>query len=262
MNKLSSEDKINILVKEIKYFIESSKGEKAVVGISGGKDSSVVAALCVKAIGKENVIGVLMPNKFQADISDAEKICEILGIKKYVVDIFNAYDAIFTKLIENGIEPTNQTKFNLPPRLRMTVLYAIAQSINGRVMNTSNACETFVGYGTLWGDTVGDFSPLKYLTVDEIYEIGDALGLPFELVHKTPSDGLTGKSDEEVLGVSYSDIGKYYKALRYSEKYHDEGAAYYEAQDKMNKEVFEKIKELHLKNEFKSLMIKIPGAKF
>ena len=262
MNNLNVNEKIDYIVKQIKSYMKCTNGEKAVIGISGGKDSSIVAALCVKALGKENVIGVLMPNGTQKDINDSQKLCEFLSIKNIEINISDAYYSIINKIVLNNLEPTSQSMLNLAPRIRMSTLYAVAQSVNGRVMNTTNACEAFVGYGTLWGDTVGDYAPLKYLTVDEILEIGNVLGLPKELVHKTPSDGLTGKSDEEILGVSYSDVGKYYKALRYSDKYHDEGQAYFNMQDKMNKKVFEKIKELHYKNEFKSLMIKIPGPEF
>lgn len=268
MNNLNVNEKIDYIVKQIKSYMEYTNGEKAVIGISGGKDSTVTAALCVKALGKINVLGVLMPNGVQYDIQDSIDICNYLGIKYLKINICDAYNSI-TDYIENELQRlcnlnhiTKQTKINLAPRLRMSVLYGVAQSINGgRVMNTTNACEAVVGYGTLWGDTVGDYAPLKYLTVDEILEIGDALGLPKELVYKTPSDGLTGKSDEEILGVSYSDIGKFYKAVREINLF-DNGKAYFEIKNEIDKEIFEKIKKLHNKNKFKSLMIKIPGPEF
>ena len=256
---------IDKIVNDIKKFFEESKGEKAIIGISGGKDSTVCAALCVKALGKDNVIGVLMPNGYQNDINDSYKICEFLGIEYLTINIRTAYNSIIS-YIENQITYPNkkineikkvakQTELNLPPRIRMSTLYAVAQSVNGRVINTTNACEAFVGYGTLWGDTVGDYAPLKYLTVDEILEIGDALGLPKELVHKTPSDGLTGKSDEEILGVSYSDIGKVcMNSLLYGKEY-----ALSFIPDKMDEKTFEKIKKLYEKNEFKAKLINIPG---
>ena len=272
MNNLNVNEKIDYIVKQIKSYMKCTNGKNAVIGISGGKDSTVCAALCVKALGKENVIGVLMPNGYQNDINDSYKICEFLGIEYLTINIRTAYNSIIS-YIENQITYPNkkinkikkvskQTELNLPPRIRMSTLYAVAQSVNGRVMNTTNACEAFVGYGTLWGDTVGDYAPLKYLTVDEILEIGDALGLPKELVHKTPSDGLTGKSDEEILGVSYSDIGKFYKAVREINKSHDNGKTYFKIKNEIDKEIFEKIEKLHNKNKFKSSMIKIPGPEF
>lgn len=246
------------LIDSIKLYFQKTNGEKAVIGISGGKDSTVAAALCVKALGKENVIGVLMPNGEQKDINDSRKVCEFLGIKNIEINISDSYYSVINKMILNDIEPSIQTSINLAPRLRMATLYAIAQSVNGRVINTSNACELFVGYGTLWGDTVGDFAPLKHLTVDKIYEIGDQLELPYELVHKTPSDGLTGKSDEENLGVSYSDIGLYHDVYAN----HGEKFAYIHLKEAMKKETFDKIQTLHKKNEFKADMINIPSIDY
>ena len=270
-------NKINVCIDYIKKFFENSKGEKAIIGISGGKDSTVAAALCVQALGKENVFGVLMPNGLTSetayqDLSDGKKVCEFLGIKYYIFDIHDAYFDILNK-VENLLYCQNnkivanpsaskQSKINLAPRIRMSTLYALAQSVNGRVINTTNACERFVGYGTLFGDTAGDIALFKNLGVSEIYEIGDALGLPYNLVHKTPADGLTGKTDEEVLGVTYSDIEKYWKADNYSNTYHDEGQAYYNMQTLMNKDIFEKIKTLHLNSEFKRQIINIPGPEF
>jgi len=269
-------NKINICIDYIKSFFEDSKGEKAIIGISGGKDSTVAAALCVEALGKENVFGVLMPNGLTSssaskDLDDGREVCKVLGIKYYIFDIHESYHSLLFN-VENLLycqnskvelaTATNQTKINLAPRIRMAVLYAIAQSMNGRVINTTNACERFVGYGTLFGDTAGDIALFKNLGVSEIYEIGDALGLPYNLVHKTPADGLTGKSDEEVLGVTYADIEKYWKAYNYSNTYHDEGQAYYNMQTLMNKDIFEKIKALHLNSEFKRQIINIPGPEF
>lgn len=194
-----------------KYFEETS-GEKAVIGISGGKDSTVAAALCVEALGAENVIGVMMPKAYQSDIEDSHKIVEHLGIKWYCIDICDPFDdiineiAIFTDLIIS-----NQTRINLAPRLRMAILYAIAQSCNGRVCNTCNYSEDYVGYSTLYGDLAGDFSPLGKLFVSDIIKIGDFLGLPEELVHKTPSDGLCGLTDEDNLGFTYDELERYIK---------------------------------------------------
>ena len=255
MNNLNMNEIINYIIKDIKSFMEYSNGEKAVIGISGGKDSSVVAALCVKALGKENVIGVLMPNGTQKDISDSKKLCEVLDIKSIEVNIFNAYNSISSALNENKIQMTKQAQLNLSPRIRMATLYSVAQSINGRVMNTTNACEAFVGYGTLWGDTVGDYAPIKYLTVDEVREIGYILGLPYDLVYKTPADGLTGKSDEEVLGVSYEDISRFYKMYRdYGWKY-----SLIHMKDQMKKETYDIIVNLYEKSTFKREIINVPA---
>ena len=215
-----------------------------------------------------------MPNDLTSesaarDLEDGIKVCKELGIEYHIFDIHEAYNSLifnvenilYSQNDENN-QLSNQTKINLAPRIRMSALYAIAQSMNGRVINTTNACERFVGYGTLFGDTAGDIALFKNLGVSEIYEIGDALGLPYGLVHKTPADGLTGKSDEEVLGVSYEDIEKYWKAFTYSDRNKDNGLAFYNMQYLMNKNTFEKIKKLHLNSEFKRQIINIPGPEF
>jgi NAD+ synthase len=167
------------------WFEVNGKGCNAVIGISGGKDSTIVAALCVEALGKDRVIGVLMPNGVQKDISDSLEVCNYLGIRKYVVNINQAVEALKTSM---GIDLSPQSETNLPPRIRMTTLYAISQSNNGRVANTCNLSENYVGYETKFGDGAGDFSPLGNLTVKEVLEIGDYLGLPNHLVHKVPMD--------------------------------------------------------------------------
>lgn len=197
----------NDCVQWIRDFFEGTDCN-VVVGISGGKDSSVVAALCVEALGKERVIGVLMPQGEQHDIDAAYLLVNTLGIKHYVVNIKDAVDAVINNLPED-MEITNQTRFNLPPRIRMTTLYAVSQSNNGRVANTCNLSEDWVGYSTRYGDSVGDFSPMSNLTVTEVKEIGYLLGLPRELVDKTPIDGLCGKSDEENLGFTYAELDVY-----------------------------------------------------
>lgn len=193
----------------IKEYFRSTDNSNAVIGISGGKDSAVVAALCTEAIGKDRVIGVLMPNGFQADIEDSRQLCDFLRVKKMLVDISSICTGM-SQCVFNAShdikELSEQTRINMIPRIRMTTLYAIAQSINGRVANTSNLDESLVGYCTLWGDNVGDFSPLGNLHVSDVLEIGDDLGLPYSLVHKTPSDGLTGISDEDKIGFSYADV--------------------------------------------------------
>ncbi|MDD6094279.1 MAG: NAD(+) synthase [Clostridia bacterium] len=188
------------------FFEENGRDCNAVVGISGGKDSSVVAALCVEALGRERVIGVLMPCGVQHDIDMAQLLVEHLGIKHYTVNIKDAVDAVKNNL---PFEPSVQTVTNIPPRVRMTVLYAVAQSHNGRVANTCNLSEDWVGYSTRYGDAAGDFSPCSNLTVAEVKQLGTALGLPDVLVNKVPIDGLCGKTDEENLGFTYAELDRY-----------------------------------------------------
>ena len=188
------------------FFEENGPGCNAVIGISGGKDSSVTAALCVEALGRDRVIGVLMPNGEQADIDKALLLVHHLGIKHFIVNIKDAVDGV-TKSIP--FELSEQSRINLPPRIRMSTLYAVSQSNNGRVANTCNLSEDWVGYSTRYGDSVGDFSPCSNLTVQEVKAIGRLLGLPDALVEKAPSDGLCGKTDEDNLGFTYATLDKY-----------------------------------------------------
>lgn len=190
------------------FFEENGKGCNAIVGISGGKDSSVAAALCVEALGKDRVIGVLMPQGEQHDIDMAYMLVNHLGIKHYVVNIKAAVDGLLGSMPQD-LNISVQSKINLPPRIRMSTLYAVSQSCNGRVVNTCNLSEDWVGYATRYGDAAGDFSPLSNLTVTEVKQIGNVLGLPRELVEKTPIDGLCGKTDEENLGFTYAELDKY-----------------------------------------------------
>lgn len=194
------------------------EGGKAVLGISGGKDSTIAAALCVKALGKENVIGVLMPNGVQNDIADSYVVCKHLGIFSLEVNIEDAYEGIRNSVGEalsnrhivspyENVYTNDMIKTNLPARLRMATLYAVAALYpNSRVVNTCNFSEDYVGYSTKYGDAAGDFSPLGGLTVREVLAIGDALGLPYDLVHKAPSDGMCGKTDEDNLGFTYDEL--------------------------------------------------------
>ena len=195
------------------WFEQNGPGCNAVIGISGGKDSSIVAGLCVEALGKDRVIGITMPNGVQKDISDSMKLINHLGIRYFNVNIGETYKALMgeveKELGNQNIEVSNQTVINMPPRLRMTTLYAVSQSLNGRVANTCNLSEDWVGYSTRYGDAAGDFSPLGGLTVQEVKAIGKELGLPIDLVEKTPSDGLCGKSDEDNLGFTYAVLDKY-----------------------------------------------------
>lgn len=188
------------------FFEENGADCNAVVGISGGKDSSIVAALCVEALGKDRVIGVLMPNGVQADIDMAQLLVNHLGIRHFVINIKKAVDGVIASL---PFEPSTQTLTNIPPRIRMATLYAVAQSYNGRVANTCNLSEDWVGYSTRYGDQAGDFSPCSFLTVHEMKQIGRLCGLPEVLVEKVPIDGLCGKTDEDNLGFTYAVLDRY-----------------------------------------------------
>ncbi|MBR0413140.1 MAG: NAD(+) synthase [Eubacterium sp.] len=188
------------------FFEENGKGCNAVLGISGGKDSSIVAALCVEALGKDRVIGVLMPNGEQSDIDMAKLLVNHLGIRHYIINIKDAFDGLVNSI---PFELSQQSRENLAPRIRMSTVYAVSQSNNGRVANTCNLSEDWVGYSTRYGDSVGDFSPCSYITVQEMKEIGRLLGLPEILIDKVPSDGLCGQTDEEKLGFTYAELDRY-----------------------------------------------------
>lgn len=196
------------------WFEVNGPGCNAVIGISGGKDSSVTAAICAAALGRERVVGVMMPNGVQPDINYSEMLIKHLGIRSVTVNIKDAYDELSLEVAsalgrEYGTELSRQTVINMAPRLRMTALYAVSQSVNGRVANTCNLSEDWVGYSTRWGDSVGDFSPLAKLTVHEVIAVGRYLGLPDYIVDKAPSDGLTGLTDEDNLGFTYETLDRY-----------------------------------------------------
>ncbi len=191
------------------WFDINGRGCNAIVGISGGKDSSVVAALCVEALGKDRVIGVLMPNGEQADIDMSLLLCEHLGIEHVTVNIQPGYDALLESISREIGEPSRDTVINLAPRIRMATLYAVCQSRNGRVANTCNLSEDWVGYSTRYGDSVGDFSPLSMLCVREVKQVGRVLGLPEVLIEKVPIDGLCGQTDEDKLGFTYEVLDHY-----------------------------------------------------
>lgn len=201
------------------FFAENGPDCCAVVGISGGKDSSVVAALCAEALGKDRVIGVLMPCGEQADIDMARLLVNHLSIRHFVVNIQDAVEGL-----KRGIpfELSVQSRTNLPPRIRMSTLYAVAQSFNGRVANTCNLSEDFVGYSTRYGDGAGDFSPCAHLTVQEVKAVGRELGLPDVLVDKVPIDGLCGKTDEENLGFPYAELDRYIRTGEIENQAHKE----------------------------------------
>ena len=218
-----------------KIFVANGPDCKAVIGISGGKDSTIAAALCVQALGKERVFGVLMPNGVQHDIEYAKELVKHLGISSCEINIENPYQQILSA-VEKHVPVSAQTKMNLPPRLRMATLYAVSQSMNGRVINTSNLSEIWVGYSTRYGDSMGDFAPLAQLTVTELKQIGRALNLPDRLVNKTPEDGLSGKTDEDKLGFTYQALDAYIRTGK--------------CDDPQTKQ---RIDTLHMQNEFKRL---------
>ncbi|MGN0659149.1 MAG: NAD(+) synthase [Emergencia sp.] len=211
MYEFDAESVKNQVVEWIRgFFEENGKDCKAVVAVSGGKDSSVVAALCAEALGKDRVFGVLLPNGEQADIDASRLLVSHLGIDHCVINIKDSFDGMMDQLASQmPVDVTKQTRTNLPARLRMAATYAVAQSMNGRVANTCNLSEDWVGYATRYGDGAGDFSPLSRLTVQEVKAVGRELGLPEKLVEKTPIDGLSGLTDEENLGFTYAVLDKY-----------------------------------------------------
>lgn len=191
------------------YFEENGKDCKAVIGISGGKDSSVVAALCIEALGRNRVYGVLLPSGIQHDIDVAQDLIDYLGIEYKVINIKDSVDSLYNSINESGLELNNQAVTNTPARIRMTALYAVSAIVHGRVANTCNLSEDWVGYSTKFGDGAGDFSPLSHLTVTEVKAIGRELGLPSKFIDKVPEDGLSGLTDEDKLGFTYDVLDKY-----------------------------------------------------
>ena len=218
------------------WFEQNGKGCNAVIGISGGKDSTITAALLVKALGKERVYGVMMPTFWDKETEAiSKKIYKFLGIECYTIAIGSIVDNLLIRTnIALDDQLTEQTKINLPARIRMATLYAVSQSVNGRVANTCNLSEDWVGYSTRYGDSVGDFSPLSNYTVTEVRQIGKALGLPDEFVYKVPTDGLCGKTDEDNLGFTYDVLDKYIRTGECDDK-----------------DIKAKIDELHERNKFK-----------
>ena len=207
----------------IKDYLKEAHANGVVLGMSGGKDSLVTAKLCADALGKANVIGIIMRNGELKDCSVAKESCDIIGIRYYEVNIGNIYgnviDSTTPTVNKEGKPLSTVITFNLPPRLRMVPLYSIAGSLGYLVANTSNLSEGMVGYTTKWGDNVGDFGPLANFTKEEVCEIGILLGLPDRLVNKTPDDGLSGQSDEEKLGFSYAELDNFIRHGKKGEKF-------------------------------------------
>lgn len=218
--------------------------KKWVVAVSGGKDSTIVAALAARIFGKENVVGVTLPCNGQKDIDDSMRVIELYCGEHVDIDIGSMFNNLINKFRNIYIDPSNNAKINIPPRLRMTVTYAVAQTVDGIVLNTSNLTEDMLGYCTLWGDTTGSFAPIQGLTVTEVLSLGDYLEIPYDLVHKIPADGLQEQTDEDRLGLKYSDVDRYIRC----------GDATFELRTK--------IVELYHRNKFKIDMIHIPGPKF
>jgi len=191
------------------FFDQNGKDCRAVVGISGGKDSAVTAALCARALGADRVFGVLMPRGQQWDIANSQALVDFLKIKHCVINIQDPCSALFKSIQEGGLTVNDQAAVNSPARIRMATLYAVAAIVGGFVANTCNLSEDWVGYSTKFGDSAGDFSPLANLTVTEVRALGRELGLPAQFVDKVPEDGLSGMTDEEKLGFTYAVLDKY-----------------------------------------------------
>ena len=228
---INAEEEIQHIVDEIKkYFVKNgNENTKAVIGISGGKDSTIAAALLVRALGADRVIGVKMPNGTQSDIDDAVEVCNLLGIRHFNINIGDAYNHLIADFMNTNLNVNSQIETNTPARLRMTTLYMVAAAVGGRVINTGNKSELYIGYTTKYGDLAGDFAILKDYCVREILEIGDNLDeLPTHLVHKAPGDGMSGKTDEDNTGIPYDVLDAYlldevlpdYETLRKIEERH------------------------------------------
>ena len=230
------------------YFIENGPNSKAVIGISGGKDSTVAAMLLAKTLGSDRVVGVMMPQNNQADIDDAYAVCEHLGIQRYVINIGPTCDELFAGFVSTKTTLNNQITSNTPARIRMATLYMVASVVGGRVVNTCNWSEDFVGYSTKYGDDAGDFALLKNYAVREVITMGAVLAkemnVPIELITKTPSDGMCGKTDEDNLGFTYDTLDSLLLDGIVPEY-----------------EIYKNIRERHKRNEHKTRAIRLPAPK-
>lgn len=234
----------DIIIRWIKDWFKDKTGP-AVLGISGGKDSTVCAALLAEALGSDRVIGVMMPNGVQSDIDDSHKVVDFLKIKSMTVNIGGAYNELRSEISKQypGIPLPSLFTTNTPARLRMVTLYGVAAMEKGFVCNTCNRSEDYVGYSTKYGDAAGDFTLLNCLTKTEVVELGDYMNLPSDLVHKTPSDGMCGKSDEDNMGFTYDELDDYLLTLRKPK----------------NPEVWEKIQKMHNNPNTKLKLIPMPS---
>lgn len=248
-------EKYNEIIEWLTQYREHTNCRGVVLGISGGKDSTVVAMLAKKVWG-DNVFGVLMPNGEQKDLSDAKSIAHQLGLRYGIVNIGTTYNALISAIevdedmdsnglplpSKNIIDVSEKSKTNIPPRLRMTTLYAIALSMGYRVIGTGNLSEGFIGWCTKWGDCAYDLNPIAHLTCTEVIELGLSMcgefGLDEKYVQKTPSDGLTGKSDEDNFGFTYAELDSYISGCGFQIPY----------------ETAEKIERLHKASEHKRNM--------
>lgn len=212
------EKEIQEITKWIKEYVEKSHSKGVVVGNSGGKDSAVVIALATKALGKDNVVTIAMPcNSIKADIEDAKLVADKFEVPLLKVDLTDTYKTLEMEL-DKIVNPKDEAKINAKPRLRMTTLYYVAQSLDYLVIGTGNKCEAVVGYTTKWGDNAHDFNPIGNFTVDEVLQIGEYLGVPDKIIKKAPNDGLGGLTDEQKLGVTYKQIAEYIETGKTDEK--------------------------------------------
>lgn len=212
------EKEVEKITNWIKEYVKSSYSKGVVVGNSGGKDSATVIALATKALGKENVVTIAMPcNSINADFEDAKLVADKFEVPLLKVDLTETYKTL-EKEVDKIVIPKNEAKINAKPRLRMTTLYYVAQSLDYLVIGTGNKCEALVGYTTKWGDSAHDFNPIGDLTVQEVLQIGEYLGVPDKIIKKAPADGLGGMTDEEKLGVTYKQIAEYIETGKTEEK--------------------------------------------
>ena len=209
LEKQKLQKEVENAIKWIKEYVQSTGAKGVVVGNSGGKDSATVIAMATKALGKENVVALSMPcNSVTSDFDDAKLVADTFGVRLYKIDLTSTYTQMEKSVNENFEEINYESKINIKPRLRMTTLYAVAQTLNYLVIGTGNLCESMVGYTTKWGDNASDFNPIGNFTVEEVLQIGELLGVPQKILKKAPNDGLGGQSDEEKMGIKYSQISQ------------------------------------------------------